>query len=155
MLASRKFFLSRAKMLGFLDELESAHSITRSLYMPPELSYPEVKNSLKEVLRTPDIAPDMIELALSSGTGAVVFWGPSRKCLISPPFPIREGYFTQGYAVEPLRALLRHDFTIALILVRLGAYAIGLCLGESIIASKVGTGLVHGRHKKGGSSAAA
>ena len=34
----------------------------------------------------------------------------------------------------------------------LGAYAVGLCRGEKLITSKVGTGLVHGRHKKGGSS---
>jgi hypothetical protein len=61
-------------------------------------------------------------------------------------------YSAQGYAVEPLRSLLRHDFRVALILVRLGAYAIGLCQGESLVSSKVGTGLIHGRHKKGGSS---
>lgn len=152
MLASRRFFLSRAKMLGFLDELESAHSTARSLYIPSELSYPEVEDLLRELLKTPEIAANMTELAVSSATGAVIFWGPSRKCLISPPFPITEKYSTQGYAVEPLRGLLRHDFTVALILVRLGAYAVGLCRGESIIASKVGTGLVHGRHKKGGSS---
>jgi peptide subunit release factor 1 (eRF1) len=49
--------------------------------------------------------------------------------------------------------LLRHDYRIALVLVRLGAYAIGICHGERLVTSKVGTGLVHGRHKKGGSSA--
>jgi hypothetical protein len=63
-----------------------------------------------------------------------------------------EKHFARGYSVGPLRSLLRHDFSVALILVRLGAYAVGLCRGESLIASKVGTGLVHGRHKKGGSS---
>jgi hypothetical protein len=152
MLASRRFFLSRAKMLGFLDELETADSTARSLYIPSELSHMEVEDSLKEVLETPDIAANITELAVSSATGAVIFWGPSRKCLISPPFPITGKYFTQGYAVEPLRALLRHDFSVALVLVRLGAYAVGLCRGESLIASKVGTGLVHARHKKGGSS---
>jgi len=106
MLASRRFFLSRAKMLGFLDELEAADSTARSLYIPSELSYLEVEGSLKEVLETPDIAANMTEIAVSSATGAVIFWGPSRKCLISPPFPITEKYFAQGYAVEPLRALL-------------------------------------------------
>ena len=152
MLASRRFFLSRTKMLGFLDELEASDGTARSLYIPSKLSHLEVEGSLKEVLETPDIAANMTELAVSSATGAVIFWGPSRKCLISPPFPITEKYFAQGYAVEPLRALLRHDFSVALILVRLGAYAVGLCRGENLIASKVGTGLVHARHKKGGSS---
>ena len=36
---------------------------------------------------------------------------------------------------------------------RLGAYAIGICDGENLVSSKVGTGLVHGRHRQGGSSA--
>ena len=152
MLASRRFFLSRAKMLGFLDKLETVDSTARSLYIPSRLSYLEAEHSLKKVLETPDIASNMTELAASSATGAAIFWGSSRKCLILPPFPITEELFTWGYAVEPLRALLRHDFSVALILVRLGAYAIGLCQGESLIVSKVGTGLVHGRHKKGGSS---
>jgi hypothetical protein len=152
MLASRRFSLSRTKVLGFLDELEAANGSARSLYIASGLSHPQVEDALKELLETPEIAATMAELAASSATGAVIFWGPSRKCLISPPFPIAEKYSAQGYAVEPLRALLRHDFTVAIILVRLGAYAIGLCRGESIIASKVGTGLVHGRHKKGGSS---
>ena len=152
MLASKRFFLSRAKMLGFLDELEAADNTAKSLYLPSGLSHSEVENSLKEVLNTPDIPANMTELAVSSATGAAIFWGSSRRCLVLPPFPIREKYFAPGYAVVPLRALLRHDFSVALILVRLGAYAVGLCRGESLIASKVGTGLVHGRHKKGGSS---
>jgi len=139
-------------MLGLLDELESAHSTAKSLYIPSELSYVEVADLLKETLKTTEIVTNMAQLAVSSATGAVIFWGPSRKCLISPPFPIRRKYSTEGYAVDPLRDLLRHDFIVALILVRLGAYAIGLYRGEHIISSKVGTGLVHGRHKKGGSS---
>ena len=38
-------------------------------------------------------------------------------------------------------------------LVRLGSYAIGVCRGDKLVSSKVGTGLVHGRHRQGGSSA--
>jgi hypothetical protein len=102
MLASRRFFLGRAKMLGFLDELEAANSTARSPYIASELSYPEVEDSLKEMLKTPEIAANMTELVFSSRTGAIIFWGPSHKCLISPPFPITEKYCTQGYAVEPL-----------------------------------------------------
>ena len=152
MLISRRFFLNRAKMLGFLDELEAATNMAKSLYVPPRLSRLEVEGLLKEEIGAQDIPVDMAELVVGSATGAVIFWGHSRKCLVLPPFPIRERYFTSGYAVEPLHALLEHDFSVALILVRLGAYAVGLCRGENLIASKVGTGLVHGRHKKGGSS---
>jgi peptide subunit release factor 1 (eRF1) len=52
-----------------------------------------------------------------------------------------------------LRSRLEHDLMIALVLVRLGSYAIGVSRGEKLLTSKVGTGLVHGRHRQGGSSA--
>jgi peptide subunit release factor 1 (eRF1) len=37
--------------------------------------------------------------------------------------------------------------------VRLGTYAIGVSGGENLVSCKTGTGLVHGRHRQGGSSA--
>ena len=41
---------------------------------------------------------------------------------------------------------------VAVLLVRMGGYAIGVFEGERLVASKVGTRFVKGRHKKGGSS---
>ncbi len=63
-------------------------------------------------------------------------------------------HVSPGTDTEPLRSLLCRDYEIALVLVRLGSYAIGFCQGEKLVSSKVGTGLVHGRHRQGGSSAA-
>ena len=40
-----------------------------------------------------------------------------------------------------------------MLLVRLGGYAAGVLDGERLVASKVGSRFVKGRHKKGGSSA--
>ncbi|MFC1910924.1 Vms1/Ankzf1 family peptidyl-tRNA hydrolase, partial [Chloroflexota bacterium] len=59
-----------------------------------------------------------------------------------------------GIDSTPLISLLQQDFKLALVLVRLGAYAVGISQGEKLVACKVGTGLVHGRHRQGGSSAA-
>ena len=53
-----------------------------------------------------------------------------------------------------MHSLLSRDFAVAIVLVRLGAYSIGICHGTELIDSKTGTGLVHARHKKGGSSQA-
>jgi peptide subunit release factor 1 (eRF1) len=74
--------------------------------------------------------------------------------VVLPPFLIAEEYMANGYDVEPLRHLLSRDLLIALVLVRLGAYSIGVYRGTELIDSKTGTGLVHARHKKGGSSQA-
>lgn len=152
MLVSRRLLLSRARMLGLLDELEMAGSEAWSVYLPSKLLTSEVEDLLKKVSDIQDIPEDLAGLAASSATGAVILWGSLGRYLVLPPFPIAEKYLTYGYDIEPLRSLLKHDFSVALVLVRLGAYAIGLCKGDNLIASKVGTGLIHGRHKKGGSS---
>ncbi len=153
MLISRQFLLNRTKMIGFLDELEVNTGAARLLYIPPGLSLSQVGNLLEEFSGPEAIPAEMAGLAAGSKMGAVFFWSPSKQYLILPPFPISEEYFVPGWDAGPLRSQLRHDYRIALILVRLGSYAIGLCEGESLITSKVGTGLVHGRHRQGGSSA--
>jgi len=140
------------KILSFLNELEATTGTAKSLYISSGLPLPEVENLLERMLDPQAIPPELAKLTADSKTGAVIFWNPARTLLVLPPFPIVTEYFTQDYFVEPLCSLLERDFRIALILVRLGAYAIGLCEGESLIASKVGTGLIHGRHKQGGSS---
>jgi len=152
MQVSKRFFLSRLKMLTFLTELEATSGPAESLYIPSGLPLPEVGNLLENVLDPQAIPPELAELAAASKTGAVIFGSPSQTRLVVPPFPIREEYLARGYVVEPLSSLLKRNFRVALILIRLGAYAIGLSEGESLVTSKVGTGLIHGRHKKGGSS---
>jgi hypothetical protein len=54
--------------------------------------------------------------------------------------------------LEPLFDALAIEHVVAALLVRLGGYAVGVFDGERLVASKVGTRFVKGRHKKGGSS---
>jgi peptide subunit release factor 1 (eRF1) len=154
MFASRRFRLGRAKMLVFLDELASTESKAISLYLPQGTPPVRVENLLGQVFATTATPPGMAEIIAGSGMGAAFFWSQPRAYLILPPFPIAEGYITDGYDVGPLRSLLSQDFLIGLILIRLGAYSIGVCRGTKLVDSKTGTGLVHARHKKGGSSQA-
>ena len=100
-----------------------------------------------------EVLPDIADIVGHSKTGAVIFWGEQYKYLVLPPFPIKERLFSSGYDVEPLCSLLQQELTLALILIRLGAYAVGVFQGEQLVSSKVGTGLVHSRHRQGGSSA--
>ncbi len=151
-LTSRQFYLNRPKTLRLLRELETTGNAVNSVFLTPELSADYVNDLLGRALPDVAVPADMVELAAGSRTGAAIFWGPSRKLLIRPPFPFTEQYIAPGGNIEPLRLLLETDFTIALVLVRLGAFAIGVWQGESLLASKTGTGLVHGRHRKGGSS---
>ncbi len=147
--------LSRAKMIGFLGELASHRDAGSSVFISAGVASAEAENLLAKAFPAETLPPEIIQPALNSKTGACLFGTLAQGYLVLPPFPLpAESYIAQGGEVERLRALLQRDFRVALVLVRLGAYAVGLCQGESLIRSKVGTGLVHGRHRQGGSSAA-
>ena len=55
--------------------------------------------------------------------------------------------------LAPLFDTLAEDHVVGVLLVRLGGYAVGVFEGEQLLASKVGSRFVKGRHKKGGYSA--
>lgn len=154
MLASRTFRLGRSKMLGFLDEVARMEGEAESLYLPRGTSPARVEESLERLFGPAALPTGVTDTIASSKTGAVLFWGMPGRYLVLPPFPVREAYARDGYDIEPLRSLLSHDFLITLVLVRLGAYSIGVCQGTKVLDGKTGTGLVHARHRKGGSSQA-
>jgi len=151
-LTSKKYFLNRNKMPAFLDNLEeSAGTVSVSLYIPPGLSVPEIEGSV-DTAGVQSIPDEVIELIAASKNGAAVFRGDLCKYLIVPSFPFKEKVIFSDCNTVPLRLLLDSVFKIGLVLVHLGSYAVGFCRGDKLVSSKVGTGLIHGRHKKGGSS---
>ena len=73
--------------------------------------------------------------------------------LVRPPFGLAHEAEYPMVRVSPLLEELEADHVVAALLVRLGGYAVGVFEGEALVASKVGSRFVKGRHKKGGSSA--
>jgi hypothetical protein len=71
---------------------------------------------------------------------------------ITPPFGLEHEGEYDVVRAEPLLAALAAEPRVAVLLVRMGGYAVGVFEGERLVASKVGTRFVKGRHKKGGSS---
>jgi hypothetical protein len=72
---------------------------------------------------------------------------------VRPPFGLGHEGSYEMVELEPLFDALARDHVVAVLLVRLGGFAVGVLEGERLIASKVGSRFVKGRHKKGGSSA--
>ena len=72
---------------------------------------------------------------------------------VRPPFGLAHARVYERVELEPLFDALAADHDVAALLVRLGGYAVGVFDGERLVASKVGSRFVKGRHKKGGSSA--
>jgi hypothetical protein len=71
---------------------------------------------------------------------------------ITPPFGLEHEGEYDVVRAEPLLDALAAEPRVAVLLVRMGGYAVGVFEGERLLASKVGTRFVKGRHKKGGSS---
>ena len=152
MLTQKSYKLSRAKMLALLDEIGKISEAATSVYLPPAISSNETETMLANITGLSGTAVEIEKLPVSSETGSVLFWGTSRKLLVTPPFPRKEKFLASGYDVDTLKSMLSHHYLIGIVLVRLGTYSIGLCKGEKLIDHHTGTGLVHGRHRQGGSS---
>lgn len=72
--------------------------------------------------------------------------------MVTLPFGLEHEAEYDVVRAEPLLEALARDRLAAVLLVRMGGYAVGVFEGERLVASKVGTRFVKGRHKKGGSS---
>jgi hypothetical protein len=98
--------------------------------------------------------------ALAGSPGRAVYRDGSARfeldegvLVVTPPFGLDEEGEYELLRVQPVLDALLATPTVAVLLVRMGGYAVGVFEGEQLVASKVGTRFVKGRHKKGGSSA--
>jgi hypothetical protein len=87
------------------------------------------------------------------GDGAARIEAADETITVRPPFGLAHARVYESVELGPLFEALAEDHVVAALLVRLGGYAVGVFEGERLVASKVGSRFVKGRHKKGGSSA--
>jgi Actinobacteria/chloroflexi VLRF1 release factor len=83
---------------------------------------------------------------------AVTIELPDETLTVRPPFGLAHEGSYETVELGPLFEALAEDHVVAALLVRLGGFAVGVFEGERLVASKVGSRFVKGRHKKGGSS---
>ncbi|MCX5997770.1 MAG: Vms1/Ankzf1 family peptidyl-tRNA hydrolase [Chloroflexi bacterium] len=144
--------LTRARALRWLS-LRYKDNVAFSLYIRPLTGRAEIEKLLAQVLDRGEMLDALAEKAAKSPTGSIIFYLMDGGCVVRPPFPLAETVLYRGYEPGPLRSILEKDWKLGLILIRLGQWAIGIFEGEKLLEGKAGTGLVHARHHKGGSSA--
>ena len=152
MSSARRYNLNRVKLLRLLQELKANSIEVASMCVPPGSSMIDIKSMMGAVLDTKTVPEDLADSIDESQTGAIVFWGPHHRYLVMPPFPVAKSSSSHTCDIEPLYFLLHQELLLGLVMVRLGEYGIGVFQGEKLLSSKVGTGLVHARHRQGGSS---
>ena len=151
--SARRYSLTKVRLLHLLEELKANSIEVGSLCLPPGSSKTNIEGMMAELLDKETVPEDLSTSLAESQTGGMVFWGPHHRYLVMPPFPVTKGSFSKTCEIEPLYSLMHQEFLLGLVMVRLGEYGIGVFQGEKLLASKVGTGLVHARHRQGGSSA--
>lgn len=154
--------ITKRKLQYLLTELETSPRNYLNIYMKysslphyldelsPEPRYGMGIDEIKELLN----AKPVIQEAQKYGTGTIIFWQENgSKYIILPPFPITVNKISFGKLdTSALHETLERKYTLGVILIAWGYYAIGTFHGNELGESKVGTGYIHKEHKKGGSS---
>ena len=89
---------------------------------------------------------------LKSDTGLAVFRAGERGLAVVPPFPIGESVVTGEWDEAPLRKLLTADYSVGVVLLRLGRYLVAVFRGTEPVVTKTDTRYVKGKHHAGGTS---
>ncbi|MFH1032003.1 MAG: Vms1/Ankzf1 family peptidyl-tRNA hydrolase [Chloroflexota bacterium] len=148
----RRYNLTKVRLLHLLEELKADSIEVGSLCVPPGFSQTNIQSMMETILNVKKTPEDLSISLAQSQTGGILFWGPHHKYLVMPPFPVMKESVSNTCDIEPLLSLMHRGLLFGLIVVRLGEYGIGVVQGEKLLSSKVGTGLVHSRHRQGGSS---
>ncbi len=148
----RRYNLSKVRLLHLLQELKANSIEVGSLCVSPGSSKTNIEGMMETILDMKTVSADLSNSIAESRTGGILFWGPHHRYLVMPPFPMAKESVSNTCEIEPLYSLMDKEFLLGLVIVRLGEYGIGVFRGEKLLSSKVGTGLVHSRHRQGGSS---
>ena len=159
-----RYDATRPRLLAMLDEMARSGRVHATAYLAP--------GSLA-ALAPPDALADVGDIreavrALGDpDTGAVVFLEPDTIIAVAPPFPIvlspgEDGggnpgagggaTVLDGFDSATLAELLAGRLRVAVVVIRLGRYAVGVLDGDALVASKTDTRYVKSRHRAGGSS---
>ena len=133
--------------LQLLARLPDAGAPGRTSYATPETVPP-----LDGLALDADDADRFAEVAGASETGSVLFARDAGVTLIVPPFPIEQAVTYSELYPPPLVELLQRPRTVAVCLLRLGGFSVGLFRSDALVDSKADQRFVKNRHRKGGQS---
>ena len=143
--------VSAARLRRMLDALaaESKFEDCVSLYLAPG----DAADS-SALAATGWDAPvsELGEAALRDGCGLVGLRAGGQGLLIAPPFPVQETFVSLDWDDGPLRAILDGDYTVGVVLVRLGRFSVAVFRGGELVESKTDSRYVKGKHHAGGTS---
>lgn len=143
----------KARLLRLLDEAAGADWVCRTIYLTADAAAQVEAGRGARAAGADDEALRLaVDAAGQTDTGLALFLGKRRAIAICPPFPLSVDARRDGMDAAPLIRLLRAEFVVGVVLLRLGRYAIGVVRGERLLASKTSARYVKNRHRAGGQS---
>ena len=88
----------------------------------------------------------------ASDTGLAALRNGNQGLVIIPPFPLSVESVSTSWDTKPLLALLETEYTIGVILLRLGRFSVAVFHGRKLVTAKTDARYVKGRHAAGGTS---
>ena len=89
---------------------------------------------------------------LKSDTGIAGLWDGAAGLVILPPFPLLENQLVEGWEPTTLLDVLEKEYTVGVVLLRLGRFSVAVYEGDQLRTSKTDARYVKGRHHAGGTS---
>ena len=140
-----------ARLRRMLDSLsaDTRFEDSSSLYLAPG-DTPDGKALAATGWASP--VSELGEVALRDGCGLVGLRCGAQGLLITPPFPVAETFLSMDWDDEPLRKILDGDYTVGVVLVRLGRFSVAVFKAGELVESKTDSRYVKGKHHAGGTS---
>jgi hypothetical protein len=150
-------------ILSLMSEVERLHLTRRQLLRrlpesgePGSAAYrrPGATPPLDGLGLDPDSADRLAEIAAESATGSVLLAPPAEGpvMLVVPPFPVEMDEDYSEQYTKPLIELVERERVVAVMLLRLGGFSIGVFRGGTLLDSKTDQRFVKNRNRKGGQS---
>ena len=89
---------------------------------------------------------------LRSDTGIVGLRSGDQGLVVVPPFPLTASGLSEDWDPAGLRAILNNDYTVGVVLLRLGRFSVAVYRGGRLLSSKTDARYVKSRHSAGGTS---
>ncbi len=142
---------------GHLEQLllvwaPQPHQPASSVYLCPGVGRRFLEASGPEGRSWLDHLSDLDPQLARSDTGLAGLRAGAEALAIIPPFPILQDRLTPIWDVAPLLALVEAEYTIGVVLLRLGRYSVAVYRGDRLLSAKTDTRYVKGRHHAGGTS---
>ena len=155
-------FFTKGGLYRFLSTLEATAGDFVTMYvetacfpdymdrLSPGPKYSAYADEIKRAVNTEAV----IQGTKKYETGVAIFWNEAgNKHVVLPPFPITENKVSVGELdTSVLREALERRYSMGVVLVTWGSYAIGIFDAGNLVESKTGTGFIHKEHRKGGRS---